>query len=70
MVQFLKSKRNIAQTMHINDVFAMNSKMRNETSFEMKQKNKYGIQTKFNCSSLFKYFFIETSNLLVSIENS
>ena len=28
MVQFLKSKRNIAQTMHINDVFAMNSKMR------------------------------------------
>ena len=38
MVQFLKSKRNIAQTMHINDVFAMNSKMRNKTSFEMKQK--------------------------------
>ena len=40
MVQFLKSKRNIALTMHINDVFAMNSKMRNETSFEMKQKKK------------------------------
>ena len=60
-VQFFNNvfKKNIAQTMHINDVFAKTVKCERKKTVLRRNKFvfKQGTETKFNYSSLLKYLF-------------